>query len=160
MVYKWKPNSRIKLDPQAAGARLEKIRVRHGGELTPHHVVQDARSTKSPLHPHFEWDDIAAAESWRREQASHLIRHLVVEIEAAEGEEPRTTRAFVSLKTEAGDRYDSIVRVMSDAEKRAQVVARALAELDIWRERYRDYEELADLFAALDATAPQLPKAA
>lgn len=153
--YSWKEKARVKLDPQVAGERLERIRRRRGGEITPADVLRDARRPDSPLHPHFEWNDTAAAEAYRLSQAGYLIRHIEVEVRGGDAcREARVVRAFVSMHDDEGKHYESIIRVMSDAEKRAQVVATARHELQQWAKRYRDYEELAGIFAAIDG--PQL----
>lgn len=61
-------------------ARLEKIRAKAQGVLTPDDVVKDARSASSPLHSHFTWDDSEAAHQFRLEQARTLIRNVRVEV--------------------------------------------------------------------------------
>ena len=43
------------------------------GRLTPTEVLDEARDPSSPLHPHFEWEDSIAAESYRLIQARELI---------------------------------------------------------------------------------------
>ena len=58
---------------------LDKLYVKHG-TLTPDLVVRAARAESSPLHQCFEWDDSAAAQAWREEQARTLIRSIRVEI--------------------------------------------------------------------------------
>lgn len=64
----------------ALHARLEKIRARNNGVLTPDDVVKDARSETSPLHPYFTWDDSEAANQYRLDQARLLIRNVRVEV--------------------------------------------------------------------------------
>jgi hypothetical protein len=58
--------------------------IRHlesrGGKLTPEQVLDAARPDESPLHGFFEWDDSAAAEAYRIEQARELIRRVRIEI--------------------------------------------------------------------------------
>ena len=49
--------------------------------MTATAVVDAARPSGSQLHRYFEWDDIKAAESWRHEQARHLLRSIEVQIE-------------------------------------------------------------------------------
>jgi hypothetical protein len=52
-----------------------------GGKLTPSRVVDAARNPDHPLHTHFDWDDSAAAELWRVEQARRLIRSVRVDVQ-------------------------------------------------------------------------------
>lgn len=58
-----------KADPQRLGEALATIQDAHGGRLEPEHVVDAARPKNSVLHKHFEWDDAAAAEAYRKDQA-------------------------------------------------------------------------------------------
>jgi hypothetical protein len=165
MIYAWKPGTAIAaLDAQTAGERLEAIRVTHGGFLTPAQVVADARTDDSPLHPVFEWVDARAAERWREEQASYLIRHItvVVERQGAEDDSPPIfARAFVSVQFDdpEGDEptqaYTAISVALQDGAMREQVVQRAYSELQAWRRRYADLKELAQVFEALDAATAQ-----
>ena len=148
MVYKWKLEG-IGADPQAVGERLEKIQKQRGGEILPGHVVDDAKSSRSPLHDLFEWDDREAAQQHRLNQARWIMRQITVEI-TGDNKEARTTRAFVHVRTNDHKAYTSVTRAMSDKDLRAQVVRRALDELNGWRQRYRNYKELAAVFAALD----------
>lgn len=72
--------------------------------------------------------------------------------QAREAKDP--TRAFINLRpAEESDRvYENIVSVMSDDLKRAQVLKRAKDELGMWRKRYSDLTEFADVFGAIDQT--------
>lgn len=135
----------VDLDPQAAGERLEEIRERGGGTLEPKAVVEDARLPASPLHGHFEWDDRIAAQQRREDQARYLIRNLVVRI----GED-KSIRAFVNVRVAEGSAYTAIQVAMGNEEMRRQVLQRAFRELEAWRERYKDYEELAAVFQAAE----------
>ncbi len=147
IAYQWRPSARIPVDAQAAGDAIEALRVRSGGQVTPAQVVAAARSKRSVLHDAFEWDDTAAAASYREHQARQLIGALVIiEVPA---ETRREMRAFVSIRDGQGPGYTSLGVAMSDAELRAQVVARALRELQNWRERYQGYAELAAVHEVL-----------
>jgi len=146
--YAWSPDSHVRgrLNPQAVGERLERLRVRHGS-LTAGIVVADAADADSLLHPAFEWDDPTAAHEFRLEQARRLLRHIFVVDPAIS---PKPHRAFIVVTAEAGDAYQATRVVLSDAEMRAQVLQRAKAELDSWRRRYSDLKELSDLFVVVD----------
>lgn len=148
MVYQWKPNVSVPVAAQIVGEELERIRVRHNSRLTQEDVVAEARDDASPLHPAFEWDDAKAGEQWRLEQASYLIRSIVVAVEANETKAP--VRAFVNVERDTDRSYTSVAHAMSDAELRAQIIAKALKELKSWRDRYSELVELAKLFADID----------
>ena len=68
---------------------------RRHGRLRDHDVVETARDRASVLHGLFEWDDAAAAEKYRLEQAQGLIRRVRVQIVAGEKRVVRV-RAYVS----------------------------------------------------------------
>lgn len=144
MVFQYKPGSRLSVDAQVAGEELSRIQAKHGNFFAPKHVVEASRSKKAVLHSIFEWDDAVAAEKFRVEQAGYLINHIVVFSTDHEDIEP--TRAFVSVSTDEGARFTGVFHAMSDAELRAQVIASALRELDAFTKKYRELNELADLF--------------
>lgn len=152
--YQWREGARVPAPAQVVGERLEAIRAAHDGDLTPDAVVDDARAADSPLHPCFEWNDSAAAEEWRREQAKYLIRHIEVQIQPAPNLEPRVVRAFVSVTRNDEQAYTGIETAMADAALRQQVVGRAWSELQQWRRRYDAYQELAAVFSVIDAHRP------
>lgn len=75
------------------------------GELTPAGVVDEARPEDSELHHRFEWDDAIAGEAYRRTQASELIRSVRIMFSDNATGEPKSVRAFQSLReTGAEDR--------------------------------------------------------
>jgi hypothetical protein len=149
MIYQWKDGAHVSIDAQAAGEEMERIRVRQNGRLDQESVLAAARKPKSPLHPHFEWDDGKAAEAYRINQAGELIRWITVTVEKPNGGEV-PVRAFVNVKREEDRSYTSIQHALSDEDLRAQVVAQAWAELEAWRKRYAELQEFATLFATIE----------
>ncbi len=112
-------------------------------------MVEEARRVASPLHSRFEWDDSAAAEKWRIEQAGQLIR-VSVQYLTVNGE-TTSVRAFVSLRsdrTEDGGGYRQTVSVLSDDAYREQLLDDALAELKAFQQKYSHLKELARVFYA------------
>lgn len=149
MVYKWKDRAVLPIEAQVAGEELERIRVSRNGRLTQDDVVAEARAESSPLHPAFEWNDETAAHKYRLEQAGYMIRSIVVTVDKSETEQV-PIRAFVNVEREKDRSYTSLAHAMSDAELRAQVVAKAWAELEAWRKRYAELNEFAKLFMVVD----------
>lgn len=70
----------LPVQKKAIEERLERIRMRNNGVLTPEAVVADAADKSSPLHSEFEWNDKRAAHQHRLNQARELIRKVTVEI--------------------------------------------------------------------------------
>lgn len=145
MVYRFRNAGAFPgLDAQIAGERLEQIRTRANGILSPLGVLDDARDETSPLHAAFEWDDHAAAEKHRERQAEQLIEAIVVTGEP----ERQATPAFVTVSE--GPRFTSVEEAKSDAQIREHVLAQAMRELVRLRTRYRQLEELSAIFALID----------
>lgn len=154
MIYQWKDGAHSNgIKAEVAGKRLEKIRNKNGGRITPHAVVNDARPEDSPLHPAFEWDDTRAAEEHRLEQARCLIRSVTVIYDEKADKSP--VRAFVNVVqgSDTDATYTSMAHALSVPELREQVIRRALSEIKSWRQRYEDYKELGTIFDAIDKTA-------
>lgn len=128
---------------------LRRIAKSNGGVLQPVAVVAAARPKSSPLHNRFEWDDSTAAENYRIWQARQLIK---VSIEQLPGVSC-PTEVFVSLSS---DRYEAggyriTTAVLSNEQQRAELLEDALAELNIFKLKYRRLTELARVFDAIES---------
>jgi len=137
------------------GQRIHTLSQRVG-VVTPHDVVNDARSEDSPYHDRFEWDDAKAGDKYRIIQARHLINH-IVEVKIVRNKcEPRRVkvRSIVNVIDRGQQGYVPLHKAMKTKALRDQVVARALNELRGWRERYAIYDELAKIHEALDEVIP------
>lgn len=146
MVYEWKTDSRFPIGAQIAAERLQHIK-RKSGEITPRNVVDDARSHNSPLHRCFEWNNEKAADNYRLSQARKLIGAIVV-AQVDDAPVKRETRAFVNLQS-SGAGYEPIEVAMSNADMRAEVLAKAKQEIALWRARYSAYDEFSKLHSAI-----------
>jgi len=154
--YKWHEGSRYSGRVSVVGQELEKLRRRNNGIASPKAVVRSAKNKKSPLHRYFEWDDTAAAEKWRLEEA----RNLVQSVEVVFGDNPKgkPTRAYVSI-IKGGERgYMDISDVMTDPELREQLLAQALSEADSYRSKYKTLTELQAIFTAIDTAKAKVKK--
>jgi flagellar motility protein MotE (MotC chaperone) len=147
--YYWRVGARIKLDPQKAGEHLLRLTTRHNGSLSAGQVLEEGRDPDNFFNTHFEWDDSAAAEKHRLDQARQLLNCIVMVDEAKKIVEP--TRVFVSLKTIERQAYIPLMTIMTDPKLRQATLDQALRELERFKEKYRHLKELADIFAALDA---------
>jgi hypothetical protein len=126
-----------------------------GGDvpLSAQEVVTAASETESPLHQYFEWDDSVAGPLWRLHQAAALIRSLYVVIEREE----RQIRAFFNVRDAQGKRGYVPQRVaFQNDDYRQQILHQALEQLKVWRRKYRDYEELNRIHAAIDETVAKI----
>lgn len=138
------PISRFGFSAEIAGRTIERIARENGGAARPEQLVDVARPRDHPLHGYFEWRNDVAAEAHRRSQACNLIRAVIVRQPTAAA--PTYVRAFVNLAPGRG--YEMIATVLSDEDKRNQLLARALAELEQMQARYAHLVELADIWVA------------
>ncbi len=147
MTFGWKADSRYSVGAQIAADRLNAIRS-SAGEITPRAVVEDARHGNSPLHPCFEWDDGKAADAHRLQQARHMIGSLVV-VKIDDAPVIRETRAFLHVTTDS-TRYEPVEVVVNTPDLRAEVLGRAKAEIQRWRDRYAAYADFGTVVSAID----------
>lgn len=125
-------------------------------KLKPEIVVRAAQPKDSPIHECFEWDNSRAGNSWRKWQAQQLMSKLDLVIEY-KGEE-KIQRAFFNIETETkiGRAYIPLEIVFKDRGMRNQVIEQAMKELTGWQGRYESYQELADIFEAIENTKGKL----
>jgi hypothetical protein len=154
--WAWRDGAHIRLDADKVGRELESIRKENAGRLTPPDVVERARSANSSLHDHFEWVDATAAEKHRLAQAGELIRSITIDISRSNLKDT-PVRAFVSVEQGGSRHYTSTHHALSDKELRAQVLAKAWADLEAWRERHAELVEFARIFSAIDAEREARP---
>lgn len=138
-------------------SELVRIADENGGYLKVEAVVEAASSPDSPLHHRFEWDDTAAARKYRNVQAGVLIRQIKItvvrRVEKTKELKITTTREFQSLlsaRGEDGGGYESVIEIMSDADKRVEMLATVLAELTAYRQKYAELTELSKVWKELD----------
>lgn len=127
---------------------LERLAQASGGELSPEQVVEAARPLDAPLHSSFDWDNSSAAEKYRLHQARNLIRAVVTYLSV--DDKVVMCRAFVSLTPDRGkEGYRLTTAVLSDEERRCQLLQDARAEMKVFRDKYRMLSELGAVFAAM-----------
>lgn len=152
MVYKWSINLYSKVDANAAGAELEKIE-RENGEITSKAVVEVAKSEQNVLHKLFDWDNKIAGEKWRLTQARSIIAALVVVPEKKGGYDKR---AFVNIVNDPENpshppRFINYETAMNDEETRNILLANAMRELHVFKEKYKKLKELAKVIEAINS---------
>jgi hypothetical protein len=130
-------------------AELQRIAKAHQGILQPAIVVKEAANPKSPLHDYFEWADDEAAFQYRLWQARQLIR-VVVNVVGPTDAPPQPV--WVSLEEDRlkdGGGYRMTVDVLSDPALRQQLLVQARKEMEQFAKKYRDLQELAEVFSAM-----------
>ncbi len=144
MIYKWKIPV-FGVSAQDAGEELERIKTERGF-LSPEAVVDESRPPEAPLHGCFEWDDAIAAEKYRCQQASHIIRSITVDIERPSNDTPVSVRAFVAIP----GGYTDIITAIKTPDYHAEILREALDELSAFKKKYNDLCELSLVFEAIE----------
>lgn len=133
-----------KTQAETAGRELLRIQREHGC-VKPAIVVEESRPKAAALHGHFTWDDAAAAEKCRCDEARAIIRSVrVVRDNGVPEPEQEVVRAFVHVTAHTeeenfdGAGYISFSRAVSDARYREQMMMAAKAEISAWERRYAD----------------------
>lgn len=124
-------------DAQVAGEALEEIRRKSGGDLTADAVIKASKAKSAPLHDFFEWDDVKAADHFRKEQA----RGVIASVRIVSTDE-RPVRAYFNVKTANGRSYQTRETVASMDDLRQQIVQEAADLLSRARERLEDVNGL------------------
>ncbi len=146
----------IDIRSEAIRAALSAIAEANGGYLNPLHVVEAARDSSHVLHNEFDWKDEDAAEKYRIAQAGALIRRVKFTVIRSQSEQKEvrmvTARAFQSRESARGSSggYESVAEIMSDAEKREELLNQVLRELNSYRKRYAELAALSEVWAAID----------
>ena len=149
MVYDWKRS--MPVTAQAVGEHFEQLENKFG-EVTPKIVLDVSRDENALLHSCFEWNNDVTAEKYRETQAGYIIRNLVVKVSVDDvQEEQKSVREFVNIKTEEASTFMSIVKVMSDDDLRQQMLIAAKRELQSFKQKYAQLNELCDVFHAIES---------
>lgn len=119
---------------------LQSIYDEHG-KLTPGLVLDTARDPEHPLHNRFEWDDAAAAEQWRTEQARHMIQS--VHVVRSSSEELHQVREWQAVRQADGFAYHPAEKVAQDPVMSRIVLQDMEREWRQLRRRYQQYSEFA-----------------
>lgn len=152
----WKKGTQWKVKPEVAHREIEKIRTKNNGDVTATKVVSAAQKPRNPLHNDFEWDDQKAANEHRLDTARHMLRTLVVVREETKSDRPQRVYEVTRENGEASKQgrkrkvYRTAEDIMRDPDTRAELLSRALRELISIRNRFRDLQELAVVFRAVD----------
>ena len=150
MVFecKWTAGFRCPVKAEVAGEVMQ--RLESEGRLTPANLVDEARPEDSPMHKAFEWNDEKAAEIYRRQQATQMIRAIVVrESDVIQGGN-EAIRVKVFNQSEKGGVYESLRTILLDEEKAESLLEKAKAELRAFRAKYSQLERLSRVITEID----------
>lgn len=139
----WKVKGFFKADAEAVYKEITAL----GDSFSPEQIVEAAKNKNSELHKCFTWDNTVAAENWRKHQARMLVAQLVIKTETTD-KEPVAVRVIAS--TNVRNEYKPVVKVLEVEQDYADLLARAVAELKAFQQKYKAIKELREIFEAID----------
>jgi len=126
--------------------------VDHHTVITPEMVVKEAESPDSPLHKHFNWDDVTAAHQHRLAQARTLLNKYRITITYdREPGVPTTIQVPAFMQPTKTEGYITTESALTNVDKRALVVESHKKRLNNLVERLRVYEEFSEVVTAIEA---------
>lgn len=131
-------------------------------QLTPRRLLELAADPESVLHKYFTWDDAAAAEKYRIQQARWLLESIQVNLTLPEG---KTVTVNYALSVRGNEekpearRYVLTNRAAKDKYLLAQVVQQAERELRGFVRKYQQYQALRPMLAKVESVADELKPA-
>lgn len=99
--YQWNGDFGTSMDIKKVVTELNDIQAQQG-EISPEAIVKAARQTHSELHSYFEWNNTKAADKYRLQQASELLRR--IEVKVIKDGESQTLRAYEITNRQPGDK--------------------------------------------------------
>jgi len=135
-----------KVDAQIVGEMIEGMNEK-GIEVTPEVLLDASRDESSPTHCEFEWDDTVAAEKYRVQQATDLIRHIRIIREEAKEQEYKE-RGFVPIPG-GKNVYVPLQKALGKEEYRNFLLKQAENDMQIFLAKYRRVEELTNITKAM-----------
>lgn len=135
----WRIPGIFKADATLVAAELDALGWRQR-PLTPRQILEYARNSETELHKCFDWDDSAAAEKYRLDQARRVCVSLKIVIEGRDGPEHKRLAVHVGASGDTTGGYMPIKMVSRDEKRVHETRAQAVSDLRAWLARYRELE--------------------
>ena len=146
-IYEW-ANVNYPVPASVVGKTCEDIEKAFG-KVTRENFLEAARDEESPTHSLFEWDDAKAAEKYRIDQSGRILGNLRITI-ISDDEEKQVHAVYNIKSTNEKAEYRTFSVVMHDPYMRSEVLKRALRELNMFKSKYEQLQELTEVFMAID----------
>lgn len=141
---------------------LDTVYNKNNGQLTADAVLKEATPASSSIHHYFDWNDESAGHKFRLGQAALLIRRCHMMIMRTDTKTKRigmsATRTFQHRSSQYGLGYEKTIDIMSDKNKRQELILNVLQQLDNLRAKYEDLEELAIVWKAVEKEIDKVDK--
>jgi hypothetical protein len=134
--FAWRKGFPAKIEAQVFGEIVERIEQKNG-LVKAEDIVAEAQRPTSPIREAFEWDDAAAAEAFRKDQARALLGALtIVRVTVEQGPDLSNKAMFVVRDDKDRRGYRSADIIMTDRDMRAQIISAAKRELESFMTKY------------------------
>jgi hypothetical protein len=160
-----KTNGKKKRKPRIPWARYRDRVVWLGKklrrEVTSKDVLKDAHDHKSPYHGYFTWDDRAAAQKQRLNEARHLLASIKIIYHDQMGNEVKV-REYVRLVLESPATHElrggyvPRVRAIKNHDLHRQMVEQAIENLVTYKRRFLGFHHVACSYPYVDGALKAL----
>lgn len=134
--YQWNGGFGASLDIKKVVQELNDIQ-KEVGEISPESIVEAARKKDSELHSYFEWNNTKAADKYRLQQASELIRR--IEVKVIKDGEPQTLRAYEIANRVIGEKNYVSFESGEGFERAKEIVLSDLLRASNRLQPYKEY---------------------
>lgn len=141
----------------------EILRIHNEEGLTAETLLENSKDKDNIFHNLFEWDNKSAGEKWRLQQARLIINEIRVTIGERElyafenirvNINPESNQSNVLIETNRF--YEPIIEILNDEDKKKQLIDRALREINYWKQRNIQLNELRPIFKAIEKTTKKV----
>lgn len=158
--YRWRVGSRMHISAQAAGERVESLRVKLDKPLSRLDIYDDAQKTDSPFHAEVFKDAPKTAEKkWRLEVCGRILREIEMVHVAYEesGGDLVEIRAPVMVHVKSLG-YERAARVLTDADLRRAAMSEIADQLRAFKNKWQRYQTLTPILEAALHEAEKLAR--
>jgi hypothetical protein len=148
-TYKLRPGRSLPIDVEILADRIEQIREAKGGPPVPSDLIADAEPPDSPLHCLFPWDDVEAADKWRRSLARDYLNCYFVIQQRRDGQTVKLIGNY-SITIDKGKRgYADSFEIVNAPSFQEQQLKECRAALSGIVERYQNIESCTTIVEAV-----------
>lgn len=129
------------ISPKKADAEFKRIKQVYG-RLTAKTVLEASKPKKALFHKCFEWNDTAAAEKYRLQQARVLINNIQVTIVRSGNDVVELPVYEIVKDTKGRNNYVDVTNIINDQQNLNLIKRKAKRELEYWKTKYETYDQL------------------
>ena len=117
-----------------------------GETASPQEIVSKAKDENTELHKCFTWNDKAAADKWRLQEARLLVCHLVIKRE----ENTENNMPLRFFYKNDNDGYKPSALIFKNENEYEKLLMQALSELHSFKKKYAMLQELQEILDLIE----------